>query len=365
MARDPPNASTIIEVENGHLQPRPLPERRRSRLWTIFMRILVAVLPFGAAAAGITLPIYMLFAWNTGDGSFDQTLCGIDYTSGAALITPDMTFGNFTITEARTIHISWNLIVGRGLQGIFGFILYRVGCGALLRIAERVPISLELFKTITLHPLSLSSIIPLARGFTRTSGSRARITLVFLLFSMIFLIALPTLSDIATGYLQNENAYAPYPNGTLFELSERWADYRCQYTSLPTFYLCPNVSAVPIQGKCVPQRGYQWGFSTFWVIILLFINFVWAFGMYGIWVDANRHSIQQNRGRTLGTWRAIVDLGGAIGHELGPNLSTYSDAELTRNLDKAKPVMYTVQQDTERGFDQIILSSDFSMQSRE
>jgi hypothetical protein len=90
-------------------------------------------------------------------------------------------------------------------------------------------------------------------------------------------------------------------------------------------------------------------------------GFVWAVGMYGIWIDASRHYLQQKKGRRMGEWRAIVDLGDAIQHELGPNLNNYSDEELKESLKAIKPIMYTVSHDGQWDLDQIVLSSDLSV----
>ena len=64
------------------------------------------------------------------------------------------TLETFTITEARAVDLTWNLVVGRGLQTLIGFVSYRVACYGLLRVAETVPVSYDLFQTVALRPLS-------------------------------------------------------------------------------------------------------------------------------------------------------------------------------------------------------------------
>jgi hypothetical protein len=60
----------------------------------------------------------------------------------------------------------------------------------------------------------------------------------------------------------------------------------------------------------------------------------------------------------MGARRAIADLGGAIEHELGPNLSNYSDTLLKKMLKEAKPIGYSTQRNGPGVPDHVVLSSE-------
>lgn len=63
------------------------------------------------------------------------------------------------------------------------------------------------------------------------------------------------------------------------------------------------------------------------------------------------------KGRSYGTWRAILDLSEAIRHELGPNSCAYSDAELDKILKTRPPIKFHIEGPVE-GVAHITLSSE-------
>jgi hypothetical protein len=287
-------------------------------------------------------------------GKSGQDYCGVFFASAASLAAPDMTFGNFTITEAKVIDASWNLVLGRGLQGLLLLISCRVCRGALQWITESTPVSFELFETLAFDPFSWAGTITLFKGYLRMVGWRARSTLLFFLFSALFIIALPTMNDLQTGYIQTSKAYAQAPNGTLLTLDDPALNVQCD-PHPPHLCVVSDMAIV-----CVPQNGYQWGFSSIWVSIVLCLLTIWAFGMYGVWVDTTRRSVLHANGRQLGKWRAIADLGCAIRHELGSDLNNLSDPELKEKLGSAKRIGYSTQHERSGEIDHVVLSSEVS-----
>jgi hypothetical protein len=83
---------------------------------------------------------------------------------------------------------------------------------------------------------------------------------------------------------------------------------------------------------------------------------VWTVGLYGIWVDTSRNSILSQRGRHLGRWRTIVDLGQPIERDLGSELDGYSDQELEEELKVCPPIKYEMHFDG-TVVDEVTLSS--------
>lgn len=270
-----------------------------------------------------------------------------------SLLVPNLTFGNLTITQARAIDVGWNLVVGRGGQGILGFASYRASAAALVRIAERTPVSYDVFGALSLQPQPLEAIVPLLKSVLRTTGARAKITLGFLLLSAIFVLAFPSICDIEAGYIQKSNVLYQFPNGTIVQ------DPKCQ----DQFDSCHR----PLEAElvCVPAEGYEWGFAAelFFLLNPILIG-VFGFGLYGIWVDANVNSVLQRSRGHLGQWRVVVDLAGAIHQELGLNLGAYSNTELKNKLERAAPISYEVRHDYGRGLDNTVLRSARSRDAR-
>jgi hypothetical protein len=269
-------------------------------------------------------------------------------------VAPDIVFGNLTITQVRAIDLTWNLAAGRGLQGLIGLTTYKVANAALLRLAETVPLSYRAFEVVSISRLSLSAVGPLAQAVLRTGGWRAKSTFVVLFLSAVFVLVLPTLNDVMTGYVQYSQLYWQLSNGTMGLASD--IDTCCvDDSNCVKLAFCYNGTIIPT--LCVPETGYQWGFSAIWMYVVCSMTFFWAWGMFGLWVDADRFSTLYRSGRRMNIWRAITDLGSALEQDVGPDLSTYSTAELEKEVDAAPPVMYTIKRRSEGGLDGLVLSS--------
>jgi hypothetical protein len=323
-----------MQSANGLPPPKSPSVHRRPRWQTIILRS--AILPLLIFAILFVPPIVV--------GSLEKfprtyALCSVNDLS-PSLITPNVVFGNFTITKARAIDLTWNLAAGRGVQALMGWTTYNVANAALLRLAENVPLSYRTFEAISLGWLSFSSITPLIRAVLHTGGWRAKAIFMVLALSATFILLLPTMADIMTGYVQNEQAYWQFPNGTLEEYA---LEKRCCTSRLVLCKKTTDCVDDSMPTICVPQLGYTWGFSSPWTGFVSLGLFAWAWSMFGIWVDADRFSVLYRGGRRLGKWRAITDLGGALERDAGTTLSGHSNVELEKEVDAALPVMYTVE----------------------
>ena len=107
---------------------------------------------------------------------------------------------------------------------------------------------------------------------------------------------------------------------------------------------------------CVQGLGYQWGFSSVLTSIFLGCNTVWVIGMAITWRSLSRSEFIKKR-RTMGKYRATVDLAEAIKEELGSNLCVLSDAALERELKERASIRYHVYEETEGAHPYIGLSS--------
>jgi hypothetical protein len=293
--------------------------------------------------------------------------CGPEANSIESVFAPDVTFGNFTISAVRAIDLSWNLLVGRGLQLVLGLSSYRIVTGALLRLAENVPVTYEVIVATVFSTNSLAALGIVAPAIKLVPGFRHKATLIFLLFSAIYVLMLPTLMDISTGYVQNVGNYSILPNNSrilaheclwVLPLDDEHDGYYCvgHDPGLNTTDIIPN-GLRKLDTICVQSTGYQWGFSRPWLLASSLLLMVWSVGVCGMWIDNYQHSEFYNRGMDLGMWKAIADIGSKLQHRLGPRIHEYGDKELRRRVALAPPVKYTYQHDDEGGVGYLELSS--------
>jgi hypothetical protein len=93
--------------------------------------------------------------------------------------------------------------------------------------------------------------------------------------------------------------------------------------------------------ECLPENYFVWGFSSLLVYIVLCLQITWTLGMYLVWLDANLYSALCRSGRKVrGHYRAAVDLSEAMGEVLGKETCAYSDAELSRELERQPGIRY-------------------------
>ena len=110
---------------------------------------------------------------------------------------------------------------------------------------------------------------------------------------------------------------------------------------------------------------YVWGFSLPWLIITCSLTAAWLFGLWIMWVDADRNSQFCHRGRRMGYYRAALDVAEALNEELGPDTGAYSNAEIQKRVGGLSRFKYFVEPDEARhGVAKIGLSTRPSAQVR-
>ncbi|KAI9796620.1 MAG: hypothetical protein M1833_006060 [Piccolia ochrophora] len=88
----------------------------------------------------------------------------------------------------------------------------------------------------------------------------------------------------------------------------------------------------PEKTTCKTELDYAWGFSVILLLVFLIGNLIWTLGMYLTWLHVRVNSSIYQAGRTMGKYRAALDLAEAVNEDLGPNLDAYSNDDLDRAL---------------------------------
>jgi hypothetical protein len=172
-----------------------------------------------------------------------------------------------------------------------------------------------------------------------------RMTFLWFIAAISYILTLPTILDLMTGYAATSTAIGPSADGDLvpLNLSEIQQPGSQYYNDNGWIYGADAVT-------CVPSQAYQWRFSSGWIALAAISTSVWCWGMFGVWFDAQKNSILWRVGRRSGAYRDILDISNALQEALGPDTCAYSDAELTKEIKKMGPVEFEAVCDGSTGY---------------
>lgn len=268
--------------------------------------------------------------------------------NGFSFFEPDIVMGNFTLGQAKAIDLCWNTVLGRGGQAIMGYTSYSVVTSALMRIAEVTPVTYTLFAGLSFHPNSVFTIVDLVKGVRTLRGWRPKFAMFWLLFSSVLILAMPSIIDASTGYIQPQSLF--YVSG---DVSDTHGPNYGPSEPIPSALGTGKISEANF--TCKPGTVYQWGFAAGWFLIIMGLIPVWFFGTYCLWLDAQHNSELTRKGRNMGPWRAVADLAEAMTVELGPHTNGYSNKELAKVLESRPAIKYNALVDGE-GLNHILLA---------
>jgi hypothetical protein len=297
-------------------------------LWFVLsLGLLTTVILSSSPGTGNDIEEYVPVA-NSSDYNLDITaLCATDsFTNPLDL---DLTLGNFTLTRVRLLDIGWNVVVGRGLQGLSGLVAYRVFTNALMRIVENNPISYELYLSIMIRPGHWSSLWPLFKAVIRLGSFRARWTAAWLFLSLLAVLLLPTALDAVTGYVQHSSTLFTVGDGSAvsFDAFTYGNASTLQYngTSYTLVQLIDNAI-------CIPGDRYSWGASQSLLLIVSSTILAFVIILSAIWLDGEINSELRQKGVPMGPLRAVTELSEALYEDLGENMIMYNDKEIEKEL---------------------------------
>lgn len=97
--------------------------------------------------------------------------------------------------------------MGRAGQTLLAYISWRTFSKCLYSIMMTDPVTYQTFWTVFMQDgPSLTSVLRTFRDFTWRRGLRSKPTMVFIILTMIFVLAFPTLASAMTGYSANNQA---------------------------------------------------------------------------------------------------------------------------------------------------------------
>jgi hypothetical protein len=165
------------------------------------------------------------------DGTFSIDPSSFPWFSSAGLFQITMGFGNLSFTQVKAIDIVWDIVsysfalilssrifrgseidfiqvVGRGGQTLLAYISWRVFAKYVTTSMEVTPVTFRTYRTIFLPGNSLlNDIFRMIRDFTTRHGLHSKIAMGFMILSMVFTLAFPSMASAMTGYNGNVQAF--------------------------------------------------------------------------------------------------------------------------------------------------------------
>ncbi|OTB15936.1 hypothetical protein K445DRAFT_22256 [Daldinia sp. EC12] len=186
------------------------------------------------------------------DGTFvvnqnDYSLWGISHFFNIGI-----GFGNFTFAEAKIIDISWDIVVGRGGQALMAFLSWNVFADYVTTSMEFAPVTFTVFSFIFLQDEpSFLLTLGMIRAFIFNRGLKSKLAMVFMVLTMLFIIAWPTVASAMTGYTTTSQAFVPDTDKNYILLS---------YFK-PLAYVIDNGGRVGLDNTYIPflANGSEWG----------------------------------------------------------------------------------------------------------
>ncbi|KIX93635.1 uncharacterized protein Z520_10541 [Fonsecaea multimorphosa CBS 102226] len=378
------------------LPPKPLrPLRKFGTLRNVLITFAAVCVyggcTFGSIYPGLNagFPFYPLLQYYGNHGLAGNFFpCEPSLYSGQFAI--NLAWGSLTYTSAKILDAGINLVLGRGAQVVLTWLSYHLFSMAILRIIQENCVPLELYTAMAFDTTSVKGAWYQLRAVTKVDTVRAKVTLIWLAISVSYLIALPTLLDLTTGYIVeyqtmvnittpgdsthklielNSTQLNAIREGVLCATGSCGPRSSWYYTPQSGLYTSIVISGANISFnafyddkynwimqsekkpdgilQCVPSSTYQWGLSSGYLWIVCFVTSLWVAGMFAVWIDSFRNGVLWRSGRGFGRYRNIIDIAEHLHSNFGYDLCAYTHEELEKKVDRLEPVGVEVLADGE------------------
>ncbi|KAF2440444.1 hypothetical protein P171DRAFT_100866 [Karstenula rhodostoma CBS 690.94] len=153
----------------------------------------------------------------TPGGQFSLVPYHYNYWSTESVFQITLAFGELSFGVAKFIDIAWDVVFGRIGQLVLVLFSSHVFSIYVTASMETAPITYNSYRAIFLEPNpSFWSTVALIRDFTSRRSLHSNLAMVFMVATMTFTIAFPTLASAMTGYTSAQKAYVPdHQNGNM------------------------------------------------------------------------------------------------------------------------------------------------------
>ncbi|KAH7351445.1 hypothetical protein BKA66DRAFT_278434 [Pyrenochaeta sp. MPI-SDFR-AT-0127] len=200
------------------------------------------------------------------DGSFRLSPETYSMWSSSGFFQITLGGGHLTFAEAKVVDIVWDIGIGRGGQFILAFISWRVFVKYVTMCMEIEPVTYQLFRTIFIETEpSLPSTYRTIKSFIFQRRLRSRTAMTFMVVTMVFILAFPTLISAMSGYDANVGSHMrdrddnliPFQNFSriLYVVHDGWRiNQDGNYWVTDVFY--NPKSGDPVLGRSAICEGY-------------------------------------------------------------------------------------------------------------
>ncbi|KAI0456683.1 hypothetical protein F5B21DRAFT_467523 [Xylaria acuta] len=154
------------------------------------------------------------------DGTFSP-YTGYSYWDTAGFFQITLAFGSFTFTKVKVIDTVWDIVIGRVGQGILAYFSWRTFADYATVSMETTPMTYATFTILFMEGgPTFTSICQLVRDFVLYRRLESKTATTWVLLSMLFVLAWPTLIAAMSGYSPKTGAYIQDVNGSFVPYNE-------------------------------------------------------------------------------------------------------------------------------------------------
>ncbi|KAJ9611673.1 hypothetical protein H2200_004857 [Cladophialophora chaetospira] len=215
-------SSTDATADDNHKVARQRRRRHRGSAPTFkHLAIFLAFsIPIVFLALVIKIPAWYAFEaehWDSTsfthcnfNGDFtlsDKPTVGLWDPRGFFYIT--VSWGKMAFSTAKCIDIVWDIVVGRGGQALLVFVTFKVSSQYLALAMRKAPVSYNTFEALAFVPPTVVRTSRLAGDLLTNRGWRARVIIVWIILSSLFVLSFSSWITAMSGYSSNIDAVMP------------------------------------------------------------------------------------------------------------------------------------------------------------
>lgn len=132
-----------------------------------------------------------------------------------------VSWGKWAFSTAKFIDVVWDIVIGRGGQAFLALVTFKVSSQYLALAMRESPVSYNTFESLAFVPPSLVRTYRLAGDLLTNRGWKARLIIIWIVFSSLIVLGFSSLITAMSGYSSNIEAVMPdHDNESIL-----WSEY--------------------------------------------------------------------------------------------------------------------------------------------
>ncbi|KAI1363668.1 hypothetical protein F5Y08DRAFT_354276, partial [Xylaria arbuscula] len=131
----------------------------------------------------------------------------------------DLTYGNFTFTQAKVIDVAWDTVIGQGGRLFHGWILYRCIIYPLLVLAMEIStVTYPYYTTLSFSQASFKTLVESFKMLRLTRSYSILFCTILLIYTLTYTLLFPLVWSAATGYVSLSHKLYAMPGDEIVSL---------------------------------------------------------------------------------------------------------------------------------------------------